>query len=83
MKIEFHAVSNVKEIVLSYSVAPHRPGVMCGALRTRLLYEDRARTATRDVQWLDCCELRPRHVNVTHTEQVPDTHTPYRKSTHL
>ena len=72
MKIEFHAVSNVKEMVLSYSVAPHRPGVMCcgGARTTLLLYEERARSALRVIQWLECSELRPRHFNVTRTEQV-------------
>ena len=58
MVIEFYDIQNLNELVLSYSVAPHRPGAMCTVSQTSLLYVDLTEQP-RGVKALDCSTPHP------------------------
>ena len=72
MKIFFHDVSNLNEIVSSHSVAPHVPGPMFTSSPTTLLYEDLSNYPLA-VRWLDCSASPPKPAsgkNTTNTQQI-------------
>ena len=72
MKIYFHDVSNLNEIVFGHSVAPHVPGPMFTSSPTTLLYEDLSDYPLA-VRWLDCSVSPPKPAsgkNATNTQQI-------------
>ena len=58
-KIDFFDLNNLNRIVLSYSVAPHKPTILCAMFSTTLLYVDDSKDP-REIQFLDCNTSRPR-----------------------
>ena len=72
MKIYFHDVSNLNEIVFNHSVEPHVPGPMFTSSPTTLLYEDLSNYPLV-VRWLDCSASPPKPAsgkNTTSTQQI-------------
>ena len=68
MEIEFHPTDMLKEVKLSYSVAPHRPATLCTSTPSTLLYEDRFMHLC-EIRYLDCSESQPKSTSVMHTQQ--------------
>ena len=72
MKLYYHDVSNLNEIVHTHSVAPHIPGPLFTSSPTTLLYEDVSKYPPA-VRWLDCRTSPPQPLhgmNITHTQQI-------------
>ena len=71
MKIKFHDANDLNRILYTHMVAPHKPGVMCAATPSILLYVD-ASKSPRDVHWLDLSESKPKLAvgkRVIHSQQ--------------
>ena len=69
-EIAFHDVVDLDVIVLTYSVAPGRPGPLCTVSSTTLLYIDDSKIPG-EVRWLDCTTSPPRPTSgrhITHTQ---------------
>ena len=69
-KIEFHDVNDFNQILLTYSVAPHKPG----AVRSYAIYLTvrgySISKSPRDIHWLDVSESKPAaRKRVIHTKQ--------------
>ena len=70
-EIDFHDLENLNNVLLAHAVTPHRPGRLCSASSTTLLYVDNSKVP-REVRWLDCSTSPPRPTsvrNITHTQQ--------------
>ena len=74
MQIDFHNADRLKKVVHSHLVSSHRPGRLCTASSSMLLYEDQSKDP-REVRWLNCSTSPPKPANFaagacsTHTQQ--------------
>ena len=68
-KIEFRNKENVNEILLTYSVGSHQPGVLCAVSPSILVYENRSKNP--QLHWLDCSEAKPKPLGITVNTNVP------------
>ena len=68
--IEFRNTENINEILLTYSVAPHQPGVLCAVSPSMLVYENRSKNP-RQLHWLDCSEPAPKLLGITANTNLP------------
>ena len=69
--IEFRDVNNLGKLVHYESVKPHRPGRLCMAGPSTLLYENLSKSSG-EVRWLDCSTSHLKTasgIKVTHTQQ--------------
>ena len=57
--IEFRSLNNLQDVILSHSVSPHQPGVLCTVSPCTLLYVDHSKTAS-EIHWLDLKDLKPK-----------------------
>ena len=62
-EIEFRNTENLNTI-LTYSVGPHQPGVLCAVSTEMLVYENRA-INPRQLHWLDCSEPEPKLLGIS------------------
>ena len=69
-KIEFRNKENVNEILLTYSVGSHQPGVLCAVSPSMLVYENRSKNP--QLHWLDCSEAKPKPQGI-----IANTNLPY------
>ena len=68
-KIEFCDVNDFNQILLTHSVAPHKPGALYAVRPSTLLYVDISKSP-RDIHWLDVSESKPATgKRVIHTKQ--------------
>ena len=63
-QIEFRNKENLAEIVLTHSVAPHKPGRLCTVSPSVLVYSDKAKNP-EELHWLDCSEPKPKPLGIT------------------
>ena len=71
-KIEFRDVNDFNQILLTHSVAPHKPGILYAVTPSTLLYVDGSKSPF-EVHWLDLSELQPKQAAgkpVIHTKQT-------------
>ena len=68
-KIEFRNKENVSEILLTYSVGSHQPGVLCAVSPSMLIYENRSKNP--QLHWLDCGEVKPKPLGITVDTNLP------------
>ena len=59
MRIDFIDANDLRRNVLSYQVAPQKPGAMCTLSATALLYVDESKDVS-EVRWLDCRKATPK-----------------------
>ena len=62
MTIDFYDPKDFRIPVLSFSVAPHKPGLMCTSSQSTLMYVDR-RTNDQEIRILDCGTYPPKGTN--------------------
>ena len=55
---EFRSLNDLQDVILTHSVAPHQPGVLCTVSPSTLLYVDHSKTAS-EIHWLDLKDLKP------------------------
>ena len=63
-QIEFRNKENLAEIVLTHSVAPHKPGRLCTVSPPVIVYSDTAKNP-KQLHWLDCSEAKPKPLGIT------------------
>ena len=63
-KIEFRNTDHLNEILLTYSVAPHQPGVVCAVSPSILVYVDISKNP-QQFYWLDCSDIEPKLLRIT------------------
>ena len=63
-KIEFRNKKNLNKIILTHSVAPHLPGILCSISPSVLVYVDTSKNP-RQLHWLDCGEVKPKPLGIT------------------
>ena len=71
--IKFYDVNDFNQILLTYSVVPHKPGALYAVTPSTLLYVDIS-TSPNEIHWLDLSESQPKLATgkrVIHTQQDP------------
>ena len=61
-KIDFHDTSNLHTVILSHSVAPHKPSKLFKVSPATLLYQNQSASSS-EVHLLYCSRSRPEHTH--------------------
>ena len=59
----------MNEILQTYSVGSHQPGVLCAVSPSMLVYENRSKNP--QLHWLDCGEVKPKPLGITVDTNLP------------